>query len=303
LLSTPKTTTPGIERIWRRVATAVDTSAGLGYVVTTSEDRSGAVLAPGSRCLGSRQTAFDAEVAAMETALRWHRTSDSTSAIVRAQHSEAGPGQQTALAIQLLLQDLRSSGRSASLVWVKGHQGTPGSERADVLAGRAAEKPGVSHTTSMAYLKLKISEIQEGCLAGQPRHPGQGTKLSCQDCRPDTYRPLALGGISQADQEKNGWQLLVLPEKNPHDPLPRPPPLPRPCASRDQSGSVGGAGSRQRPRTAVKPEMGEAVCEVLFIYLIHAAKSWPLSPRDMWQSNANKGKRGQLPALGRSATT
>jgi len=42
----------------------------------------------------------------------------------------------------------------------------------------------------------------------------------------------------------------------------------------------------------------------LFIYLFNSRnKSGPSSPRDMWQSNANKGKRGLLPALGRSATT
>jgi len=32
-------------------------------------------------------------------------------------------------------------------------------------------------------------------------------------------------------------------------------------------------------------------------------KSRPSSPRNMWQSNANKGKRGQLPALGQPAAT
>jgi len=41
-----------------------------------------------------------------------------------------------------------------------------------------------------------------------------------------------------------------------------------------------------------------------FIYLFNSRnKSRPSSPRDMWQSNANKGERGLLPALGRSATT
>jgi len=46
------------------------TSAGLGHVVTTSEDGSGPIVTQGNRCLGNRQTAFDAEVAAIETALQ-----------------------------------------------------------------------------------------------------------------------------------------------------------------------------------------------------------------------------------------
>jgi ribonuclease HI len=48
--------------------------------------------------------------------------------------------------------------RNVNLVWVKGDEGTPGNEKADVLAGRAAEKPGHSKTMSIAYLKLRISE-------------------------------------------------------------------------------------------------------------------------------------------------
>jgi len=60
-----------------------------------------------------------------------------------------------ALSIRLLLQDLRSSGRSAELVWVKGHEGTPGNGK---VAGRAAERMGYFRVTSIAHLKLKISE-------------------------------------------------------------------------------------------------------------------------------------------------
>jgi ribonuclease HI len=40
---------------------------------------------------------------------------------------------------------------------VKGHTGTPGNEKADKLAGKAAEKER-SPITSMAFLKLRISE-------------------------------------------------------------------------------------------------------------------------------------------------
>jgi hypothetical protein len=50
--------------------------------------------------------------------------------------------------------ELKDHGRTISLVWVKGHQGTPGNEKADALA----EKVGYSRIMSIAHLKLQISE-------------------------------------------------------------------------------------------------------------------------------------------------
>jgi len=48
-----------------------------------------------------------------------------------------------------------------------GHQGTPGNERADILAGKAAEKLGHSRTVSLAHLKLQIPRS-----SGRQRQPG-----------------------------------------------------------------------------------------------------------------------------------
>jgi ribonuclease HI len=41
-------------------------------------------------------------------------------------------------------------GKTVNLVWVKSHEGTPGNEKADTLAGEAAEKTGHSKVMSMA---------------------------------------------------------------------------------------------------------------------------------------------------------
>jgi len=69
-------------------------------VVTTDDKGAGEVIAQGSKSLGPRQAAFDAEVTAIESALYWflhnrrdHQAliihSDSTSAIARASHTGA----------------------------------------------------------------------------------------------------------------------------------------------------------------------------------------------------------------------
>ena len=82
--------------------------------------------------------------------------SDSTSAIARASRSGAGPGQELARTIEKVVKHLRRSNRSVDTLWVKGNAGIPGNERADFLAGKAAEK-GWSQVTSLAHLKLRIS--------------------------------------------------------------------------------------------------------------------------------------------------
>ena len=148
-------------------------SAGFGWVITTDDKGAGPAIAQGSRTLGNRQVAFDAEVAAIEAAVVSYQHqdrflhmvvhSDSTSAIARMCHSGAGPGQGPATNVNQILHDLFTQGvrgvrRSAELHRVKGHAGTPGNERADKLAGEAAGKDRWSETASLAYLKLQVSE-------------------------------------------------------------------------------------------------------------------------------------------------
>jgi ribonuclease HI len=143
-------------------------SVGLGWIITAEDTGAGPAIAQGARTLGTKQTAFDAEVAAIKEALKWFETSpylhltvhsDSTSAIASAGHTAAGPGQKLAKRIQkMVTHPTPLHFQTAKIVWEKGHAGTPGNERTDALAGKAAEKAAWSPITSLAHLKLRISE-------------------------------------------------------------------------------------------------------------------------------------------------
>jgi hypothetical protein len=145
--------------------------AGLGWIITGDDIGARPTIAQWAKALSTRQTAFDAEIAAVEEVLKWFGTSlylhmiihyNSTSAISRAGQSGTGPGQQRARKIQGMVAHLPGQYQIAEIS-VKGHAGTPGNETADALAGMAAEKVSWSPFTSLAHLKLRISEkFQKG---------------------------------------------------------------------------------------------------------------------------------------------
>jgi ribonuclease HI len=174
-------------------------SAGLGWIITEDDMGRGPVIAQGSKTLGDKQTAFDAELTAVEAALLWYHDtdhphliihSDSQSAIARSKHCGAGPGQRMAKSIQKILVDILQQGRTANIVWVKGHIGIPGNEKADRLAGQAAGKVAWSRTASISHLKLRISERFNKAKEEwhkNPKHHGKdeipppAPKKSCMD--------------------------------------------------------------------------------------------------------------------------
>jgi hypothetical protein len=95
-----------------------------------------------------------------------------------------------AKSIQKILVDILQQGRSANIVWVKGHIGIPGNEKADRLAGQAAGKVAWSRTASLSHLKLRISERFNKAKEEwhkNPKHHGKdkipppAPKKSCMD--------------------------------------------------------------------------------------------------------------------------
>ena len=51
-------------------------SAGLGWLITSDDQGTGLAIAQGAKSLGTRQTAFDAEVVAIRTVLEWFNQDD-----------------------------------------------------------------------------------------------------------------------------------------------------------------------------------------------------------------------------------
>jgi hypothetical protein len=169
--------------------------------------------------------------------------SDSTSAIARAGHTGAGPGQNAAPSIRNIVCNLWGRDKTVNLVWVKRQEGTPGNEEADALAGRAAEKPGYSRVMSIAHLKLRISEkfrkakmtwhdvpIHHGAEETRPPPLRSTARTKCEMRLPvqrRRYVPVIgeICSLPQADPKNGGRQMLVLPGPGSHDALPCPAPL------------------------------------------------------------------------------
>jgi hypothetical protein len=159
--------------------------------------------------------------------------SDSTSAIARASHTGAGPGQNVAQNIRNMVCSLRNGGKTVDIVWVKGHQGTPGN---DTLARKAAEKAGYSRVMSIAHLRLRISEKFRNAkrprtITGGSPTPGRSPAWTACGMRwPEQRRryarPLEVRGLPQADPKNGGRQVLVLPEFGPDESLSRTTSLP-----------------------------------------------------------------------------
>jgi ribonuclease HI len=103
-----------------------------------------------SKSLGPFYTAFDGKVASIENEISAllrcrqlfnHDTvhSDSMAAIAPVQHNKGGPGQSRAVNVIRHIQCLRTQGKRLSISWINGHNGNPGNDHADALAGHPAE--------------------------------------------------------------------------------------------------------------------------------------------------------------------
>jgi len=77
--------------------------------------------------------------------------------LLREGRARPGPGRLNSELCRTSMYSGRA-GLRLTISWVKVHVGIPGNERADALAGSAAEKRSWSKVTSLAFLKLRISE-------------------------------------------------------------------------------------------------------------------------------------------------
>ena len=158
-------------------------------MIATDVQGIGETLAQGSKPLSGKQVAFNAEVAVINEALRWFREkSDSdipsmvfhsnlTSAIARAGHTGARPGQGHTLAIHRMVTFLRRRNRLVAIAWVKGGAGTSGGGKADVLAGGTAVKEGAGFPSPPSLPRAPQAQNLRALQYDQER-------MACQLSRP-----------------------------------------------------------------------------------------------------------------------
>ena len=152
-------------------AEAGSENGGNAWVATRGDPGSPEVFAEGSS-RGARYTSsFDEELAALSQALDWAAdagpprplafSTDSKSlleAIESAQPNTNG-----------IRTKLRALGEEVHLVWVPGHSGVPGNERADAGAGAAASCRGLPHRP-MSFAASKAT-IRRKIIDAPPSHP------------------------------------------------------------------------------------------------------------------------------------
>jgi ribonuclease HI len=159
-------------------------SAGLGWIITEDDMGRGPIVAQGSKTLGDKQTAFDVELTAVEAALLWYKDnytthphliihSDSQSAIARSEHCGAGPGERSAKSMQKILVNILRHGRSANIVWVKGHR-HPGKRKGGQTSRTGCRESSlVTNCLPLPPQTMYIREIQrsQDGMAPRPETP------------------------------------------------------------------------------------------------------------------------------------
>jgi ribonuclease HI len=151
-------------------------------------DSKGYEINCGSDSLGKNQTAYDAEVAAIDEGIKAvsksqqafkHLSifSDSTSAIAHVKPNKTGPGQSRATKVIRYIQRLKAQGKTASIDWVQGHNNDPGNNRAGELGGQAAElpPPRLANAISIAWMRKTVSEQYTAAASIELRETGKHT--------------------------------------------------------------------------------------------------------------------------------
>jgi hypothetical protein len=101
---------------------------------------------------------------------------------------------------------------------VKGREGTPGNEKADVLGGKAAEKPGYSRVMSIAHLKIQISgKLRKAKTAWHdtPSHHGTEEVLPPQEIL--LGQDAECAGSYSGTNPRRKFEVRSIPQADPQD--------------------------------------------------------------------------------------